>query len=504
MPPPSSHPSAIELETVKRSSVRAGAVTLSAQFASLAIHLLGTVLLARLLSPADFGLMAMALAFTAFAGLFRDLGLSTATVQREQLSEAQTNALFWLNVASGAALSLLTVLIAPLVANFYGRPEVRGLLWALAPVFLLGGLGAQPGALLQRQMRFGRKVTAELAGAVAGLLVSVLAAWRGLGYWSLAAGAVAGAATTALLMLALSPLRLARPARSGGLREMLGFGGHVTAFEFINYFHRNLDQILIGRQLGAEMLGYYSRAYQLLMLPITNLRAPLTAVALPALSRLRREPASFRTYYLRITRVMAYASMPLVAGLFVLAPPLIRVVMGPGWDEVVPIFRALAMAALVQPVATLRGVVTLSTGRGADYLKLGIINAVGACIAFVVGLPYGPLGVALCYSAVNYLLLWPTLGVAFAGTEIRRRDFFRTIARPALASVATAALLMLPIVQQALPASALATLLIGAPAFALLWFGVLLLLGGRADLVDLLAMLKLLRRDRAGRKEQRA
>lgn len=498
MEPPRPGRPLTSMAAVKRSSVRSGAITAGAQAALLAIHVLGTAILARLLGPSEFGLMAMAMAFTAFAGLFRDLGLSTATIQREHLTDAHTNALFWLNVSAGLVLSVLTAIIAPAIASFYGRPEVTGLLWVLAPVFLLGSIGAQPSAMLQRQMRFGRKVCADISGAIVTLVVSVAMAWQGSGVWSLAFGSLAGTATSSTLMLALSPLRLSRPRRSAGLREMIGFGGHITAFEVINYLHRHLDQILIGRQLGAEMLGFYSRAYQLLMLPITNLRAPLTAVALPALSRLARERASYRLYYMRLTRVMAYVTMPLVAALFVLTPPLIRVVMGPGWDEVVPIFRALALAALLQPVATLRGVVTLSMGRGRDYLKLGIINTAGACTAFVVGLPYGPVGVALCYSAVIYLLLWPTLGLAFAGTDIRRRDFFVTIARPFLVSVTTAALLMVPAVQAAAPAVAFGALIVGAVAFVLLWLGLTLLLpGGRSDLADLVAMVRLLRQDRA-------
>lgn len=424
-----------DLADLKKKSIRGGAVTALAQGITSAIQLASTVVLARLLQPSDYGVIAMVVAITSFAGLFRDLGLSSAAIQKPSLTNAEQSNLFWINLGLGCTLTIILIAASPLVARFYQRSEVQWVTVALSTSFVIGSLATQSGALLVREMRYGRQAVGSIFGALVSLLVSVILAFKGFRYWSLVWGQLFGAAATSVLLLILSPFRPGLPSRGTGLRATLKFGANITAYDFVNYFARNLDNILIGRFWGAGPLGLYSRAYALLMFPINNLRAPLNAVAFPAMSRLQNQPAAYQAYYRRITLLLALLSMPLSAFLCVATRSIIAIALGPQWAGVGPIFTILAAVSFVQPVVTLWGMVTISSGMTSRYLRLGILNTLGTVVAFVVGLPWGPVGVATAYAIATYALAWPTLVWAFRGTPVSTLDFTSSVEMPALASI---------------------------------------------------------------------
>jgi PST family polysaccharide transporter len=483
------------LSEIKKQSIWGAVMTLGARMVTVVFSLASTAVLARVLAPEDFGIVAMVMSVAAFVGVFKDFGLSAAAVQAaDTLTPVQASNLFWLNVAAGALLTLLTVASAPLVGKVFGQPALVPVTMCIALSFVLASLGTQHAATLQRLLLFRRKAAADVAGALLSFAVSIVLAMQGYSYWALVWGTLAGTLATSLLLVALAPLPIQRPRRGQGVRPLLRFGGHVTAFEFVNYFHRNLDNVLIGRFWGAEALGLYSRAYQLLMFPINNLRTPINAVAFAAMSRLRDEPEQFRAYYRKVSFLLALTSMPLVAFLAVAAEQLLALLLGPRWSGAVPIFQALALAGFIQPVASLRGLVALSSGRSRDYLLLGVINAVVVCIAFALGLRWGPIGVAVGYSLAIYALLYPTVKLSFRGTRIRMADFWSAIGQPAFASLlGAAAVLLLP---QVWLDGVHLVLALGtqAAAFALAWcVGNLLWPGGWQALRQVRALLRQLR-----------
>ena len=410
-------------------------ITFVSQGISIVIQLASTVVLARLLSPRDYGVMAMVVAITSFAGLFRDLGLSSAAIQKHNLTNAQQSNLFWLNVALGAALTVGLAAASPLVVWFYHKPEVLWVTVAMSTCFLIGSLAAQSNALLVREMRFGRQAVATISGVLVSLTISVMLALHGFRYWSLVCGQLAAVLTSTCLLFALSSFRPGLPSRGTGVREMLKFGAHITAFDFVNYFHRNLDNILIGRYWGAGSLGLYSRAYALLMFPIANLRGPIMAVGFPAMSRLQSQPAAYRNYYRRIASMLALSSMPFTAFLFLASKPIIQIALGSQWTGVIPIFAILATVAFVQPVITLWGMVLMSRGMGRRYLHIGIFNTACSAAGFLAGLHWGPVGVAAGYAVATYLTAYPVLAWTFRGTPLCFQDFLSSILRPLTASI---------------------------------------------------------------------
>jgi PST family polysaccharide transporter len=442
-PPPQSGFSAESFQNLKRKSVRSGAITFASQGASIVIQLASTVVLSRLLSPNDYGIMAMVMAVTGFAGLFRDLGLSSATIQRDQLTHGQASTLFWINVGVGFALTLILAACSPLVAWFYKKPELIPVTLALSSNFIISSIGSQPNAHLTRDLRFGKMAFANIASALMGLGISIAMGFAGFSYWSLVAGNIGTATLSSFLLLVFSGFRPGWFQRGTGVREMLKFGANITAFNFVNYFHRNLDKILIGRISGAEPLGMYNRAYSLLMFPISNLRGPINAVAFPAMSRLQNDPAKLRNYYLKTTNLLALLSMPLSAFMFVASKPIILILLGEKWVQCSRIFSYLALAAFIQPASTFAGSLLLSQGNSKRYFQCGLFNAVILSLSFVIGIGWGANGVALAYGIANYVILYPWLKWTFRGSSISFYDFVKACFWPSIISSSCVAVVYL-------------------------------------------------------------
>lgn len=480
---------AADLADLKRKSMRGGIITFASQGASVAIQLASTVILARLLSPADYGVMAMVVAITSFAGLFRDLGLSSAAIQTQTLTHTQQTNLFWINVILGSTLTVTLAAASPLVAWFYHKSEVLWVTVALSVTFVIGSLSTQSSALLIREMRFGWRSLATVSGAVVNFTVATLLALKGFGYWSLVWGQLAGAFISTCLLIALSPFRPSLPRRGAGTREMLIFGVNVTAFDFVNYFNRNLDNILIGRFWGPGALGLYSRAYALLMFPINNLRGPINAVAFPALSRLQNHPDHFRAYYRRITSLLTFVSMPLTAFLFVECESIIQLALGKNWVGVAPIFSWLALVGFIQAPLTQVGLVTMSVGKSRRFLEVGAFNATVVSAGFFIGVHWGPTGVAVAYAAATYVLLIPSLAWSFSGTAVSVGDFFKAIRLPCGASLVAATLVVL-LRSRIMADAPYQFALLAAPYFASYFMTYALLPGGKDELRQLLALIQ--------------
>jgi PST family polysaccharide transporter len=423
-------------------AARGGVVVLGSQALKFVINMAATIVLARLLAPQDYGLIGMVLVLTGFLSLFKNMGLSAATMQREEISYEQVSTLFWINVAISFALILLTSALAPLLAMFYGEPRLTWITIAFASGFLFSGLVVQHEALLKRQMRFLPLAVAEIISMASGIIVAIILAWRGAGYWALVVNQLVLGFVYAISIWVACRWRPGPPVRYSGVRSMLAFGGSLTGFNIFNYFSRTLDNLLIGRVWGAQQLGLYAKAYQLLLLPIDQLSAPLDGVAVPALSRLTSEPLRYKQAYLRMLEKVAMFSMPGVALMIASSDWLVRVMLGPKWDEAARIFALLGIVGLVEPVANTMGWLLISQNRGRHLLQWGMIDGMIAVASIVAGLPWGAIGVAASYSIVGLcvrkqLLFWFTCREGV----VRASDVYRTIAPSACAAACVLAAL---------------------------------------------------------------
>jgi len=420
---------------IKKQSLRSGAITMASQVFRFCLQLLSTVVLARLLSPHDYGLIAMVTVITGFIEIFKDLGLSTATIQKNEINHSQVSNLFWINVAVSLAFALILAIGAPVISWFYNEPRLTLVSITLAATFIFSGLTVQHMAILHRQMRFTAVAIIQIAAMGFSSVVGILMAWYGAEYWSLVGMSAAQQFGYVVFSWGLCRWRPALPAQQAGTWTMLKFGGHITGFSIVNYFCRNSDNILLGRFYGANVLGIYSKAYNIMMLPITQIRRPLDTVAMPTLSHLQDDPIRYKRYYTKLIAMLAFITMPLMVILFVYAKEVILVLLGSKWMDAVDIFRILCINAFIQPVATTWGLVLISLGQSKKYLNWGIVNSALIVFSFIIGLRWGGIGVAGSYTIVSYLLLLPTLWYCFKGTPVSICDFFSAISRPFIASI---------------------------------------------------------------------
>jgi PST family polysaccharide transporter len=382
----------------------------------------------------------MVMTITAFASLFQDLGLSAATVQRAEITPTQSTALFWMNVAVASVITVILIACAPLVAAFFRRPELVAVTAVLAVNILLTSFGAQHAALLTRDMKFGYLATARLAGSVAQFVASFLAAIAGLQYWALVLGMIAATLIYLVVLWYFSAWRPGLPSRSSRVRGMVHYGIHLTFFDLVNYFSRNLDNILVGRFWGAEALGYYTKAYSLLLFPISNLRSPIVSVAMPALSRLQSDAKAFRNYYCRMLAILAFFTMPLAAYCVVCSDQIVMVLLGPRWVNSAEIAQWLAVSSFLQPAFGLFGVVLTARGFSKRYFQCGVVMALVITAAFCIGVARGPVLMAKYYAAAQYMLMLPVLWFAFQGTGISVCDFLSNVYRQAACAIVSGAI----------------------------------------------------------------
>lgn len=393
------------------------------------VSMAATAVLARVLTATDYGIMGMVMTLTAFFYVFSDMGLSWATVQKQGLTRGQVDNLFWINAAAGTVLWGVCFLAGPQLSQFYGRRELAGIAAVLGAGFLLSSLAVQPRALLQRQLRLKSvsviEITAQAGGAAAGICLAL----AGFGYWALVAQSLIVQVILLLLLFAHTGYRPALPSRDQGTKSMMNYGGYFAAYGIVNYFARNLDNVLIGRVWGAEQLGYYSRAYFLMTLPSMLATGSLLAVMVPSLTALSHDRERMAQAYRKAVAMVGAIGFPLAIGLAVTAPEAVRLIYGQKWAPVVPLLFWLSIAGVSQPVYSTMGWLYLASGRSRAMFCWGLVSTAALAVGFFAGLSRGPIGVAVAYAlTMGLVLTLPAIYFAHRSADISLRATLRTIA----------------------------------------------------------------------------
>lgn len=425
-------------DDLKGRSVRGGAATLSSQVFKFVLQTGTTFLLARLLAPEDFGLVGMVTVLLLFAELFRDLGLANATVQKAEINHAQVNTLFWVNAGIGLLTMVVVASLAPVIAWFYKEPRLISITLVLSINFLITSLATQHRALLRRQMQFGSIAKIELISICVATLVALINAYLGASYWAIIISRIAQTTTGLVLTWFHCRWRPGQPDWEPSAKSMLVFGGHITGFKLANYFSRNLDNILLGRYWGAQVLGLYAVAYRLLLMPIQQINAPITAVALPALSRLQKTPERYKSYYYNALTLITTVGMPVVGFSFSAADTLIPFVLGEQWADTVPIFRLLAPAAFFGTFNVATGWAFTSLGRVDKQLYQGIVTSITNTITFLICIRWGATGMAAGFGISRFFIRIPSIMYCYHGTPLTLAGLAKAISGPAVSSVSSA------------------------------------------------------------------
>jgi O-antigen/teichoic acid export membrane protein len=426
------------VKNLKEKTIRGGFARLCAQAANFILRLGSLMVLARLLTPKDFGLVGMVTAFTGVLTLFRDFGLSSAAIQRPTVTQEQLSTLFWINLLVGAVLAVLSVAFAPFIAIFYHEPRLIGITDVLALGFFFNAAGVQHSALLQREMRFTALAVINTIALIMGTAIAIGGARVGFGYWALVLMTVTMPLVSTLGFWLATAWIPGAPRRRSGIRSMVHFGGTVTLNGLVAYIATNCDKILLGRFWGVDALGMYGRAYQLVNIPTDNLNQAAGEVAFSALSRIQDDPQRLKNYFLKGYSLVLALTVPITIACALFANDITLVLLGPKWIAGGPILRLLAPTILVFAIANPLFWLLSSLGLVKRSLKMSFVIAPVMVGSYLIGLPYGPRGVAFAYSAGMMLWIFPLIAWAVHDTVVSVKDILLAVFRPLASSVVAA------------------------------------------------------------------
>jgi len=402
---------------LKKRTMRGAGATVFSGAISFLIQFLGTIILARLLTPDDFGLIAMVTAFSLLMQNFGLNGFTEAVIQKENLTHKMMSTLFCLNATISFFIMLLFMMSSPAVAWFYNEPRLIPITIGIAFCILASGLSTLHMALLRRNMQFYLVSGISVMARAVSVFLSIILAWAGWGYWALVVNTVAYPLTAATGAWYYCHWRPGLPGKIKDIMSMLKYAMHTYGNFTLNYFARNIDKLLVGWRYGAESLGFYKKAYDLFSLPANQLTAPLSNVALAALSRLVGEPSKYQHYYLNAISTISFVGMALSAILTLTGYDIIMLILGPQWEKAGDIFCYFGASIGIMLIHSTQGWLHLSLGRPDRWVRWSIFETIFTTIAFIIGLPFGIAGVAIAYTVTFYLLAVPAL--LYAGKPIR-------------------------------------------------------------------------------------
>ena len=389
---------------------------------------IAAIAIARLLTPDEYGLAALALVFASLVLVFSDLAMGAALIQRKTLTEVDRDTAFWVTAGSGVFFATLGVVLSGPLAALYGDPDAQPLLAVLSVTFIVSALGAPQQSLMLRDMDFRRVEVLPMIGAIAGGVAGVALAANGAGAWAIILQYVATATVTTLLVWLRSPWKPRLAFSMASLRDLGGFSLYMLGHRMLYYFQTNGDRFLIGRFIGVASLGVYAIAYNTILQPASKLGGPLQRVMSPAFCRIQDEPERIAAAWARVTRVLASLCVPALLGLIVVAPDFVPVVLGDQWDEAVPVIQILAWVGIVQALQSLSVDVLMARGRARTIFRYSLVVTTCHVVAFVIGLQWGVVGVAASF-AVSTTLIEPAQSVLAARSlGVSPMVFFRSVA----------------------------------------------------------------------------
>lgn len=392
------------MSSLASAAARGGGITIASQIIKVALMLGSTVVLARLLGPTDYGLVAMVVAVVGVGEIFRDFGLSMAALQAKSLTQAQQTNLFWINSLVGLTLGVGFFAASVPLASFYGQADVAVITQALSLTFVLGGLSTQFKVHINRDLRFIALAIADLLPYALGIAGAVTIALLFSNYWALIAQQLIVAAMTLLFAFSLTRWRPGLPKRVP-MDGLISFGASFAGTQVISYLTRNIDSLLIGKVWGSASLGYYDRAYNLVVLPLTQINTPMSRVAVPVLARIAEESERFIAYLRRAQLVALYVTSSIFALLLALGTPLVIAVLGDQWAAAGPILSILAVSGIFRSLVQVAYWVYMAQGLATAQLRFYLVAQPMLVGIIACGVPFGPFGVAVAVS-VGYALFW--------------------------------------------------------------------------------------------------
>lgn len=428
-----------ETKDLGRRALRGGIVSVVIQYGNAVLQIAAAVILARLLAPEDFGLVAIVTVLMSFAPLLIDFGLLDATAQRRSITPAQVSGLFWVSSGIGLAVAVVVAACSPLIAWLYGEPRLQPIALCIAITFVLSGMSNQHMALLRRTMQFGRIGQIQLFGTFTGTAVAIVAAIYGYGYWALVLRPIVASFCVVLGVWSACNWRPGIPVFDAEVKSMVRFGLHVVGFTVAYTFSRAVDRIALGLFYRPDQVGFYQNAMNLYENSIYSALNQMHAVGSSALSKLQSNPAALRQKYEAALSMLAFFVMPMAAILSVTAEDLTVILLGEKWRMAGSLLSIIALRGIFNVVEGSQGWLHLSIGRADRWQNWGIVSLVVQVVAVLAGLPFGAKGVAIAAVAASLLIALPSITYAGRPIGIDAALVVRAVGPQLIGAISTAA-----------------------------------------------------------------
>uniref|UniRef100_A0A7C3VMF6 MOP flippase family protein n=1 Tax=Planktothricoides sp. SpSt-374 TaxID=2282167 RepID=A0A7C3VMF6_9CYAN len=399
------------------------------------LNFVTTAILARILSPSDFGLIGMATIVISFIGIFKDLGTSAAIIQRKNTSESLFHSLFWINLVFGLIATILLCYCSPIFASFYREPRVSLIIKFLSFNLFISGISIIQKTFLEKNLDFNKLAKIEVFAVTVGSLVGIIAAIKNFGVWSLVYQSLAVTTITTILLWLKTPWQPKLIFDPILVKEVSSYSFNLTAFNIFNFFCRNADYLLIGRFLGDQALGYYTLAYRIMLYPLQNISSIIGRVMFPVFSQVQDDDEKFRHLYLKLISITGIIIFPIMAGIFAIAEPFVLTVFGEQWKPVILLLMILTTVGIRQSLGTSVGMIYQAKGRTDIMFRWSLLAGFLIIPAFVIGLQWGIVGVATAYAIATMLLSYPSFAIPFRLIQLPMQDFLSVIWRPFFVSI---------------------------------------------------------------------
>lgn len=408
------------------------------------INLLVTFVLARLITPEEFGTIGMIAVFTSFAKIFVDFGFSTALIQKKEISKKDIDTVFCVNICFGFILMGLFFFLAPIIADFYSKPQLVILTRALSPIFLISALSGVNRAMTFKKLNIKLNTIIILAATVISSVSAIIMAYHNFGEWSILLKMLIDEIVITILFFILNPLNQKPRFSVSSFKGLFKFGSNVAGNATINYWSRNADNLLIGKFLGDNTLGLYTKAYAVMMLPLRNISGVISKVMFPSFSILQDDIPQIRSIYLKATKLIAFITFPMMTGLAILARPFVLVAFGENWIQMIPIISILSILGAIQSVLSLNGVIYNSLGKADIAFKVTIVMSIIYLMSFIFGIMVGGLmGLVISYTVAGLLTSVPNFYIAGKQIEVSVLDMFKNLSNPFFGAMGMAGALLL-------------------------------------------------------------
>ncbi len=409
------------MENFRSKTTHAAGWVIGSQVASQSVSFGIGIALARLLTPDDFGLIAMVLAFTGVAHLLVDVGLGAALIQKKDVSEKHFTSVFWINFFLGCLLALLLFFLSPLIAGYYNRPDVEGVAKVLSIIFVIGSLALVPRNRLVKELLYKYIALSDFISMMVSGGVAVVLAVNGFGYWSLVFQQLLQQIISTLMIWKYGRWRPKGWICKDAVKELWGFSSYVFSTRLLFYFSGKLDVFLLGRYMGGQVLGLYDKGQSIMLFPLQNVSHMVGSIMFPALSKIQTDMERVRYVYLRSTRAVAFVTFPMMVGVFVVSKSFVLGVLGPQWEELIPLIKIFSVAGVAMSIVTLVGSIYLSQGAAKLQFRVSLIYKPITIAAIVGGLSWGVIGVATGFAISK--IINGVIALIVAGRLINLRLF---------------------------------------------------------------------------------